>query len=182
MGLKKLRIKKERKILKWAHAMPRSVFANSMSCWKKSICTRSDETKFKGASCCSNLSPKFKSMEADMHNLIPTFNWVLEIKNDFYESLPFGGIAEYKTCIKAGVTPKEPTTAARGNLARAYFYMSFQYRVHIENKLEDRLRVWHFEDPPDKAENARNSLIELVQGNRNPFIDHPKIVERVVDF
>ena len=30
--------------------------------------------------CCTNLSPKFKSMESDMHNLIPTFNWFLEIK------------------------------------------------------------------------------------------------------
>ena len=60
--------------------------------------------------------------------------------------------------------------------------MSFQYQIHIQNKLEDRLRIWHFEDPPDKAENKRNSLIELVQGNRNPFIDHPEIVERRARF
>ena len=60
--------------------------------------------------------------------------------------------------------------------------MSFQYRIHIHNGLEDRLRTWHFDDPPDKAEVKRNSLIELAQGNRNPFIDHPEIVDHVLDF
>ena len=60
--------------------------------------------------------------------------------------------------------------------------MSFQYRTQIRNELEDKLRTWHFEDPPDELEQKRNSLIELVQGNRNPFIDHPEIVERVRDF
>ena len=79
-------------------------------------------------------------------------------------------------------SPKEPTAGARGNLARAYLYMSFRYRIPIQEKLEDKLRLWHFEDPPDKAENGRNALIELIQGNRNPFIDHPEIVERVQDF
>jgi endonuclease I len=48
--------------------------------------------------------------------------------------------------------------------------------------LEENLRAWHFKDPPDKIEEKRNSLIEQVQGNRNPFIDHPEIVERVIDF
>ena len=71
---------------------------------------------------------------------------------------------------------------ARGNLARAYFYMSFLYRIQIQNSLEENLRAWHFEDPPDKMEEIRNSLIEQVQGNRNPFIDHPEAVERVRDF
>jgi endonuclease I len=48
--------------------------------------------------------------------------------------------------------------------------------------LEENLRAWHFEDPPDKMEEIRNSLIEQVQGNRNPFIDHPEVVERMKDF
>ena len=36
--------------------------------------------------------------------------------------------------------------------------------------------MWHFEDPPDKIEEARNSMIEQAQGSRNPFIDHPEVV------
>ena len=60
--------------------------------------------------------------------------------------------------------------------------MSFLYKIKIHNTLEENLRAWHFKDPPDKMEEKRNSLIEQVQGNRNPFIDHPEIVERVIDF
>ena len=89
---------------------------------------------------------------------------------------------EYKICTNGGVIPKDPTAKARGNLARAYFYMSFLYRIQIQNRLEEKLRMWHFEDPPDKIEETRNSMIEQTQGNRNPFIDHPEVVERVRDF
>jgi len=182
LGLKRRGVRSEKKILKWVHAMPSSVFAASMSCWKKSICTRSNGSKFKGRDCCSNLSPKFKSMESDMHNLIPSFSGFLKSKNDSYESIQFGGIGEYKMCMDESTIPKEPTKRVRGNLARAYLYMSFQYRIPIQDKMEGDLRAWHLEDPPDKGENKRNSLIELIQGNRNPFIDHPEIIERVRDF
>ena len=60
--------------------------------------------------------------------------------------------------------------------------MSFLYRIHIQDRLEEKLRMWHFEDPPAKMEEIRNSMIEQTQGNRNPFIDHPEVVERVRDF
>ena len=60
--------------------------------------------------------------------------------------------------------------------------MSFLYKIQIQDRLEKKLRMWHFEDPPDKMEEIRNSLIEQVQGNRNYFIDHPEAVERVRDF
>ena len=178
----RLRIKDGRKILKWVHAMPLSVVADSMNCWNELICTKSDGSKFKGANCCDNISPKFKSMQSDMHNLIPSFDWAIGILGDSFGSVAFGGMEEYKVCINGGVIPEDPLAEARGNLARAYFYMSFLYRIHIQDTLEEKLRAWHFEDPPDTMEETRNSLIEQVQGNRNPFIDHPEAVERVIDF
>ena len=182
MTLSRLRIQDERKILKWVHAMPLSIFSGSMNCWNQLICVKSDGFKFKGANCCANISPKFKSMQSDMHNLIPSFDWAIETTNDSFESVAFGGMEEYKACINGGVIPQDPTALARGNLARAYFYMSFLYQIHIQDTLEEKLRTWHFEDPPDKMEKIRNSLIEQDQGNRNPFIDHPEAVERVTNF
>ena len=121
-------------------------------------------------------------MESDMHNLIPSFDWPIGTEKNPVESVPFGGMKEYKVCTNGGVIPKDPTAKARGNIARAYFYMSFLYRIHIQDRLEEKLRMWHFEDPPDKIEETRNSMIEQIQGNRNPFIDNPEAVEHVRDF
>jgi len=184
MSPSRLRIKEERKILKWVHSIPLSFFAGSMNCWNQLICIKSNGSKFNGANCCGSISPKFKSMESDMHNLIPSFYWTLENTNDSSKpiSFPFGGMKEYKSCINGGVIPKDPAAQAQGNLARAYFYMSFIYRIHIQDALEKKLRTWHFQDPPDRMEKIRNSLIEQVQGNRNPFIDYPESIERVKDF
>ena len=67
-----------------------------MNCWEKLICTRRDGLKFKGTNCCSNISPKFKSMESDMHNLIPTFDWALGTKKDSYESVHLGAWRDTK--------------------------------------------------------------------------------------
>jgi len=36
------------------------------------------------------------------------------------------------------------------------------------------LLAWHAADPVDAREELRNDVIELYQGNRNPFIDHPE--------
>jgi deoxyribonuclease-1 len=33
---------------------------------------------------------------------------------------------------------------------------------------------WHRSDPPDGHERWRNDRIEVLQGNRNPYIDRPE--------
>ncbi|MCH8157997.1 MAG: endonuclease, partial [Nitrospinae bacterium] len=171
-----------KKILTWVHAAPPSFFAGSMNCWRRPVCTRLDGTAYGGADCCTTMSPKFKSMEADMHNLIPAIDMDEEVKESSSASAQFGGMTEYKFCTKENTEPTEPRPGAGGDLARAYFYMSYLYRIRIPSAMENRLRMWHLEDPPDAGEEKRNSLIEIVQGNRNPFIDHPEQVERVQDF
>lgn len=37
-------------------------------------------------------------------------------------------------------------------------------------------------DPVDQFEINRNNRIQKIQGNRNPFIDHPEIAYRVVKY
>jgi hypothetical protein len=38
---------------------------------------------------------------------------------------------------------------------------------------------WHVEDPVDDFESNRNDILYGYQSNRNPFIDHPELVERI---
>ena len=76
----------------------------------------------------------------------------------------------------------EVRSERRGDIARSQFYFAARYNMPIGPHTEKVLRTWHEEDPPDARENERNRRIELVQGNRNPFVDCPDIVERIADF
>ena len=73
----------------------------------------------------------------------------------------------------------EPREAARGDVARAMFYMEDQYeQLVLFEKQANILLKWHFQDPPSKEERWRNDKIERIQGNRNSFIDNPELLKR----
>ena len=38
---------------------------------------------------------------------------------------------------------------------------------------------WHNEDPVDQIEINRNNAVYDIQGNRNPFIDHPSFADYI---
>lgn len=82
----------------------------------------------------------------------------------------------------AGEPIFEVRTSRRGDIARAQFYVSVRYNLPIEETTEKVLRKWHTEDPPDDFERERNRRIELVQNNRNPFVDCPQLVDAIDRF
>ena len=41
------------------------------------------------------------------------------------------------------------------------------------------LRKWNAEDPVSQDEITRNNEAYTIQGNRNPFIDHPTYADRI---
>ena len=95
----------------------------------------------------------------------------------------------------------EPNAAFKGDLARAYFYLATRYEDRIagwqrngasadavldgssdqvfEDWFLDLLIDWHQNDPVSPKESARNDAAFDYQGNRNPFVDHPELVEQV---
>lgn len=105
-------------------------------------------------------------LKADMHLMIPVTNLKIDLWCGHWEHPQH----------------ENPPDELQGQLARALFYASIQYHIPLPHELEDRLRVWHLMHPPTKWEERLNSLIEEKQGNRNPFIDHPALVERVSQF
>jgi endonuclease I len=83
----------------------------------------------------------------------------------------------------------EPPLSAKGDVARAIFYMAVRYGFTVDNrgvinsearmgKLDDLLK-WNELDPVDPYEIRRNNIIYDFQKNRNPFIDHPELVKYV---
>ncbi|MBX3723861.1 MAG: endonuclease [Turneriella sp.] len=90
----------------------------------------------------------------------------------------------------------EPANEVKGALARIYFYMATRYYTEddcwLSNKavtganinpwLEDMLRTWHNTYPVSDGERLKNDWIQRIQGNRNPFIDHPEWVAKINDF
>ncbi|MBX3022973.1 MAG: endonuclease [Bdellovibrionales bacterium] len=76
----------------------------------------------------------------------------------------------------------EPPASHKGNVARALFYFSVRYQVHISAAEESSLRTWNHQDPPDEFERRRNDQIDHEQNNRNPFIDYPELADLIADF
>ena len=82
----------------------------------------------------------------------------------------------------------EPREAHEGDLARAvfYFYTMYPRRAGPVERLAkdgtETLYQWHVNDPPDAWERQRNSRIEVAQGNRNPYVDHPELLCRAWGF
>ena len=76
----------------------------------------------------------------------------------------------------------------KGDVARSVFYMAVRYNgLEIVNGYPEgitgqfgdlaTLLEWHRNDPPDDFEMNRNNVVYTWQFNRNPFIDHPDLVE-----
>lgn len=99
------------------------------------------------------------------------------------------------------LTVFEPADEFKGDIARNYFYMATCYQNVIANwennnangaafldgtntKVFEQwslnmLYSWHIADPVSAKEISRNDAVYAVQGNRNPFIDHPEYVFQI---
>lgn len=128
---------------------------------------------------CRDRSPLFNRIEADLHNLYPSWRVI----NDARSSYRFGEIAGelryFGKCdfeVDEQNRVVEPRPAVRGEIARAMFYMQRAYGMVIYRRQAAMLLDWHRTDPPSDEERRRNDVIEKLQGNRNPFIDHPEML------
>ncbi|GAA5151220.1 endonuclease I family protein [Nocardioides marinquilinus] len=89
----------------------------------------------------------------------------------------------------------EPRDADKGDVARAILYMSMRYEgddgwpdLEVDDATggsgprHGRLSTllgWNAADPPSAFEQHRNDVVFELQGNRNPFIDHPEWADEI---
>jgi deoxyribonuclease-1 len=131
-----------------------------------------------------------ETQKSDLHHLYPTDSEM----NNRRASYEFGDVAVPKKILKCpigklgqkaqggGEPVFEVPVNHRGNAARAIFYFATRYQLRISPEQEKALRHWNIEDPIDQAERDRNTAIQLEQGNRNPFVDMPSLVDHISSF
>lgn len=135
----------------------------------------------------TNRFPK-ETQKSDLHHLFPTDSKMNSVRG----SLHFGQVVEeveQLKCPKARLGHQsnreivfEAPTQHRGNVARAIFYFATRYQMKISPPEETELRQWNSQDPVDEAEFNRNNEVEKLQGNRNPFVDFPTLVDHIQHF
>jgi hypothetical protein len=76
----------------------------------------------------------------------------------------------------------EPRDDAKGDIARLIFYFYTMYPTEAGDMALigeiTTLYSWHLEDPVSSFESTRNIRIQDVQGNANPYISNPELVQR----
>ncbi len=137
-------------------------------------------------------------MVSDLFHVYPTDGKV----NGWRSNYPYGEVTsptittlnggKLGPCSFPGYTgiAFEPINEYKGDFARTYFYMSTRYYTedsgwqtndmitgaNLKPWAIELLKKWHQQDPVSAKEIARNNAVYGIQGNRNPFIDHPEYV------
>ena len=124
-----------------------------------------------------------RTQKTDLHHLYPTNSKANSTRGNLefglsLNSQPLDNCEASQTTGRVFTPPYE----FRGNIARAIFYFSVRYRISLSVNEEAILREWHQQDPVDEEERLRNAMIEILQGNRNPFIDHEFLVDHISKF
>lgn len=173
---KKGNINKRARRIEWEHVIPAENFGRQFKCWRKGStqCIKSNGKSFKGRRCCSKVNEKFKYMQADLHNLVPTVGELNADRSNFRygmiskEKRLYGKNIDFEVDFK--MKRAEPRDSIKGNIARTYFYFEKTYNMKISKKDKKLFKAWDKLDPVDEWERKRNKLIYKIQGNKNPFI------------
>lgn len=146
----------------WEHVMPAWLFGHQLQCWQTG--------KRKN---CSKNSPKFKTMESDLHNLVPAIGEVNGDRSNYRFSDWNGAPSQYGQCpmiVDFKARKVQPPKESRGAIARKYLYMSERYSIQL-SKAQRRLMIaWNMTHPVNDWECERDRRIAKVQGWSNLFV------------
>lgn len=144
---------------------------------------------------------------SDMFHIYPVDSWINSTRNNnpygevnnpvriFQNGSKFGPNSFVSSDNSTPATSAfEPIQEFKGDIARSFFYMATRYLFEDDNFAIDQpmtyqsqlrpwalemLKNWHVLDPVSQKEIDRNNAIYSIQHNRNPFIDHPELVNLI---
>lgn len=148
------------KRIEWEHVMPAHNFGKHLACWKnggRKGC-RKDKT--------------FKTIESDMHNLVPAIGEVNSDRSNFSYGANKPQANQYGQCnLEVSFKAKKAYVKndIKGDIARIYFYMSDKYNVRLSKQERKMMEAWNKLDPVSTWEREKNRRVEKIQGNLNPY-------------
>ena len=139
-----------------------------------------------------------RPMGTDVHNLRASNNNVNSTRSNYsFDDCTSNSCEQtYGNSYSSSALVFEPRDEDKGDVARIIFYMVVRYEgdsgeedlemtesiLSVSSKsprhgVRSTLLEWHELDPVDDFERNRNDVIYSYQDNRNPFIDHPELVD-----
>lgn len=131
---------------------------------------------------------EYDEMLSDMHHLFPTDSSVNSLRASYHygdvddntlENCPTSKFGKNK--LYPNMPLMEPPAQVKGDIARGLFYFAVMYELPLDDREEAFLRAWDKLDPVSEFEKFRNEQVEKYQGNRNPFIDYPELIDLLPD-
>ncbi len=140
--------------------MPAENFGKHLPCWQDG-----------GRKACEK-DPVFSKMEADMHNLVPSIGELNADRSNLRygaDKPKTGMYGECKFEVNFDANRTYVRDEIKGDVARAYFYMSNTYNINLSDQERKLMEVWDKQDPIDEWEIEKNKRIEKIQG-KNTYI------------
>ena len=112
-------------------------------------------------------------MEGDLHNLFPAIGEVNGDRSNFKFSEKLRGTSSYGKCEVIIDRKRQRAMIpdrAKGQVARAYLYMSNRYHIPLDNEHINLFNQWNKKFKPTYNECLYNKLATKAQGNDNPFV------------
>ena len=157
------------KRIEWEHIVPAQNFGRQLDCWYSGDdkCITSKGVKYKGRKCCKKVSKKYKTMESDMLNLVPSIGEINADRSNYrYMDTNMNlkgqyGACEFKTDFKGRVV--YPADYTKGFISRTFLYFSKKYDMKLSDRDIKMFRVWDKKYPKTKWEQKREKRIEKLQ-------------------
>jgi deoxyribonuclease-1 len=159
----------------WDRVVPSRAFGEHRACWREPVCKDESGNAFSGVRCCREVDDEFRTMELDLHNLVPAVGELQADRSDFDFAELDGEARMYGACdfeVDRALQRAEPREDSRGDIARTYLYMQETYGEGLPLTPEElaRFKAWDEADPATAWEVQRNRRIAAVQGSSNSFL------------
>lgn len=141
--------------IEWEHIVPAWAFGHQLQCWQVG-----------GRNNCRKTNEKFRRMEADLMNLVPTIGEINGNRSNYSFAMLEGEPRIYGSCdfeVDFKARKVEPAPEVRGDIARIYWYMRDTYGLKISDKQQKLFEAWSKLDSVDAWETERKRAISSAQ-------------------